>query len=128
MYTYFFSHDARSIHCLFSLLKGAFIDVQDAPAYVKVVPQFGRNKTLLPHGLLEDERSVSCLNVSSYLPTCTMEPPLSSHSGAPFGGPSGAALWWLQWSQWVLPWAATTGHTTGWSLHFTVTLLGFMSK
>ena len=60
-----FSHFARSINCLFSL-KGLFIDVQDAPAHVKVVPQFGRNnKPLLPHGSLGDKRSVSCIDITS---------------------------------------------------------------
>ena len=135
MYTYFFSHYARSFNCIFSLLKGAFIDVQDAPAYVKVVPQFGRNNPLLSHGALEDERSVSCLDVSSYLPTCTTEPPLSSHSGAsrgwsqwdlpwvvtvgpPLGSHSGASLGWPQWaslgrSQWGLPWAVTVSSPLG---------------
>ena len=70
---------------IYSLLKGAFIDVQDAPAYVKVVPQFGSNNPLLPHGSLEDECSVSCLDVSSYIPTRTVEPPLDGHSGVSFG-------------------------------------------
>ena len=66
MYVYLlFSHFARSINCLFSL-KGVFIDVQDAPAHVKVVPQFGRNDNLLlPHGSLGDKRSVSGLDVTS---------------------------------------------------------------
>ena len=110
MYTYFFSHCARSINCIFSLLKGAFIDVQDAPAYVKVVPQFGRNKPLLPHGSLEDECSVSCLHVSSHLPTCTVEPHLAVTVGPTLSSYSGASL---GWSQWGFPWAVTVGPPLG---------------
>ena len=71
MHGHIFAHTARSTNCLFSL-KGLFIDVQDAPEYVKVVPQFGRNdKPSLLHGSLGDKRSVRCLDVVSHFPTCT---------------------------------------------------------